>query len=213
MAISPVAVGDIYEVIYTFTFTGQKTMFTLHYHLDSLSGSSPSLADFIEGLRLELDALGNISQQLAGCYSTNAVGGLLSIQKVYPARYLKREQSSGFPTGTNSAATSPLPPNVSMALTLRGDNSGRHFRGTKHLGCLGNNFVTDGIISAGGLLAMQELGDVLIVPLTFSVGGVTCVVSPVVLNRSAPNVSPVITSYVRGTTSRVQRRRTVGLGI
>lgn len=207
------AVGDLWELIYDYIYAGQHTLFTLHYKLDSLSGTAPTLAAFIAAFRAEIDGLGDISQQLAACYVDEASNGLLSFQKIWPARYLKSSSAAGYPDGTNDGYAAVMPPNVAMALTLRADFAGPHFRGTKHLGCMGDNFITDGFISAAGQTAQAALGNVLITTVSFVASGTTCSLSPVILNRAGPSTSPTITNYIRGTTSRVQRRRTVGLGI
>jgi hypothetical protein len=208
-----IANDDLFEVIWSYQYQGQTIMFTMHYRIASLVGSPPTLAAAAVAIQNELDALGGISQQLAGCYNDEATGGFITIQKIYPARFLKNGSASTFPDGTEGTYTVAMPPNVSLALTLRSDFAGPHFKGTRHLGCVPNDFIDNGLVTAMGLTAMADLGNQLVASLACTSGGATFSCLPVILNRASPGVSPLITSYIRGSTSRTMRRRGVGLGI
>lgn len=208
-----IGLSDVFEVVYDFTFNGQHDLITFHWKVDSLSGAAPTRAAFQAALRATLDGLGELSDLVAACYVDVATNGLLTIQKIWPTRYIRSQVASGTAAGTNAGYSLPLPQNVSMALSFRGDVANPHSRGTKRIGCLGDNFITDGLVSAAGLTAMANLGNYYLAPLSVVATGTTVGLSPIILNRLAPNASITITNFIRGTTSRIERRRTVGLGI
>lgn len=210
---SSIAASDIFEVIYDFTYNGQHDLLTTHWYVANITGSPPTLSAFIPAFRGVLDGFGGLSDKVAACYVDDAQNGKLSIQKIYPARFIRSTSASNAPIGTNDGYTAKLPQNVSMAITVRSDNSGPHFLGTKHIGCLGDNFVEDGLVTTAGKTALAGLGDQLVAVQDVVVSGVNVAMVLIILNRVSPSVSAVVTNYIRGDTSRVQRRRTVGLGI
>lgn len=99
--------------------------------------------------------------------------------------------------------------NDSAALTLRCDLAGRKFVGTKHIGPVPDGASVSGLLTVGYKADLSNLGDALVLPLTPLAPDAQY--RPILFHRADLTSSPV-TSFAIGDQSRVQRRRTVGLG-
>lgn len=130
-------------------------------------------------------------------------------QKILPIRsaYTGISFVGGTP-GTNAGATTKT--NCSAPITLRTALAGRKQRGTVHIGPIPDPASAAGILTPAYQALMQALAVKLILsfsPPTF----VGALVSPIALHKDG--TFDLYQGSRLGNTSRVQRRRTVGVGI
>jgi len=202
----PIVDGSIAEVSIEMAVNGQNCMSLFHYYLEQD-------APVVDGAALMLELLGWFVGA-AGPFPEyeDCIPDVVNNMSVYgqwitPDRF-RYEIAPAGPFAGN-VANAPLPQNVSAAITKFGDAANRHNIGTLHMPAVPVNFVQDGMISAVGLAAYGALAAVMQDGF-ISAGG--HVLSPVIFNRLSPNDSPYIIGAFTQLTSRVNRRRTVGLG-
>lgn len=214
LAMPVVNVGNMIFVIARGTYMGQTTMTTLTYIVDGVSGSEKPYVDVINAFHDEwIDALGGVAQKLAACYSSGMTNITYDYQIVYPVRYIKLTRSSAS-YSTGSVSGTSLPPNVASVMTLRGDLGNRHNLANKHLGAVPTTFSANGLVTPTGLASYAAYADAAIDQgATVTVDGSNYTMKPIIYNRAVPVDSVGITNYQIGQTTRVERRRTVGLGI
>jgi hypothetical protein len=110
--------------------------------------------------------------------------------------------------GTNANAATVA--NDSAAITLRTALSGRNQVGTKHIGPVPDAASANGVLTGAYLMLLDALAQKLIQSATPAGWGDT-IISPVVADLKFGS-NELVNSYIIGEQSRVQRRRTVGLG-
>lgn len=202
-----VPIGGILEVTFEGLLAAQQVMVTHHYRV--LEADIVNLDDFValefgpwlEGNNNPFDAfVESISDQV-----TNLA---IYVQAIYPNRYRYVQYVTGISNGDLVGAV--LPPNDGYAITKRGDQANRHNIGTMHVPGVRASDVTDGILSAG----LVALANVLATALTLKVDGLAGAteLEPVLWNVHSPEDCPVVTQAHVQPTSRVNRRRTVGVG-
>lgn len=207
-----VLTNDIIQCIWRGTIYGQTIMLTHHYVVGDIAGGGVEMGAFIGAMRTTLNLTGGVSQKLANCYSGDMDNISLIIQDIWPIRYVRSIQLSGYPTGTVASLDTLLPPNICGVIWLRGERAGRTYRSIKHIGAMPASFVDGGNISNIGLAAYGNLGAQLAATLNITVAGTPIALYPVVYHREDPAISRQIFTWEVPDTSRVERRRTVGLG-
>jgi len=191
---------------------GQQILFTSHWRLrsDAWPGDPEMIATF-DAMHNLFDAVDNLFAAYGGCLSEDVTNINSKFQAIHPIRYVY--QTYSFQGGVGLEAEPALPPNVAHVITVRADDTGPGNRGNKHIGGVPTTFSEAGLVTAGGLVAYSGLGSWLQTVQGIEVGPFTNIeLEPVIYHRAAPSLSPKITSHVIGTTTRVERRRTVGLG-
>lgn len=200
----PVSDGAILEFTVKGVFEGQVCMTVLHYKLVESLGL-PDGDAAIAALNLELNDLTDFIGFYAACVHSDYLFSQLVYQWIWPIRFHRQVKvpvpTSGVVTGTK------LPPNVSAAISKFSDLASRHSRGSVHMPAVPGSFHSQGLITMSGQASYTDLaGHIVLKRQTDSL-------VPILFNRPNPAVSEVVTNARPETTSRVSRRRTVGLGI
>lgn len=188
----------------------QQVMLTHHYRLIIEDGSPPDMYALIQALHGSLDAADSLWEAYTACLHISMVEIRYLYQVIYPTRYIQVEEASENTIGVVEG--DPLPQNVATAITLRSDGAGPANRGTKHIGGVPADAIFGGRVTIVGNNRLAELGIELALPRTLAVGGGNQTLIPTIYHRANPVLSPSITNHIIGTTSRVERRRTVGRG-
>jgi hypothetical protein len=200
----PLATGSICEVrIYT-RYLEQTCLNVLHYRL-----TTATVADYgpaMEGLRDSMIIAGSIVDRLAAVMSPDAEVYRVDAQPVSAVRLRSR---SANPSTSGTLAGVNLPPNVALVLTKNTDVAARWGQGSMHIPGITVAASAGGVATPAALAAMGLLGTE--VRAVRAVG--LSVFEPVLWNSVIPARATRINQTVAQTTSRVMRRRTVGVGI
>lgn len=205
-----VSAGDILEATIVGSSAGQTTLSVLHYRLAVITPQDGvTLANLINAdLNSALPSC--LIAAYADCCADNFSINSLILQWIYPVRYARLVYSAVITDGT--VANGSFPPAVASALTKRSDMAGRSKQGTLHMPGVPNDFVINGLLTAGAISFYNQLGaivrDVVNVP-----GGGGSDLFPIIYHRQSPAASADITSVSVQSTSRTMRRRVVGRGI
>jgi len=200
--------NSIVEVRLQGLYMGQVTMLTLHYRFSTIAGPWEMTASFTN-LNAIFDGAGDLFLAYSDATNTGLTDLACFYQVIKPVRYLAYKFIPTTDHGTHGAAY--LPPNVAHAITLRAVTSGRTSRGTKHIGAQPTSFTEDGFLTADGLASMNGLRDQMIAEKDVNGDGSLTAI-PVIYHRSNYLLSKDIFSGDPQPTTRVERRRTVGLG-
>jgi len=198
-----VPVGSILEATIRGTLAGQTTLSLFHYMLNdaAIPDGGAFLAVFNVGFNV---ATGVVDTYRLACCEDFTLEEI-RYQWIYPTRF--RSQSFAPFIGTGAIVDQSAPPNVAQVITKRADVASRRGIGTLHVPSVPNSQIANGMLLAGQVTKLNALGAALKTSL------ITGRMDPVLLRRDLPPASPIITSTVTQTTVRVERRRTVGLGI
>lgn len=205
--------NDLIEVWFRYTFAGQVLMTGGHYQIADMSPGGIDLIAGYDGISSEISDVSGLNAALAGCLSDSITDIKYTIQTIYPVRYINKVYNGSPSSGTNSPSWGDMPPNVSAAITVRASSAGPTKRGTKHVGGLTDLMVANGMISSSGMTKLQSYATQLTVTLNCSVSSTTWKCIPTIFHRPAPGSSVDIYNSTVQPTVRVERRRTVGLGI
>ena len=209
----PVNQGDLIQLTFVSRWQAQVIMLTTHYKCRTPPSSSQSTGVTLNGIIDYVDPAGanSLGDVYLKCLPENVTMREIWAQKIYPARGVKRSKATSY-TGlwpTADATTG----NIDAVITLRTDKAGRSQVGNKHIGPLGSDAYTNGLVSASLQLAMETLGEGLVNALNTPSNGQY---DPCIYHRNGDGAaakSDLVSSYVIQTTVRTIRRRTVGLGI
>lgn len=203
--------GAILEVTLVGDLNGSTSLNILHYRAEGVTGS-PDFTSQAQEFFDSLNALGGLLERYKDCISDDWFSREVRLQLISPVRY---SYQTFLWTGTGTEAQPALPPNDSIMLIKRNVLTGRRNRGSLHLPGVPVTFVAEGRITTAASLVVNNLGDVMVEAIT----GVATppnpahLFVPVIFNKDNPIVSPRFDSATAQFTSRVMRRRTVGLGI
>jgi len=200
------------KVLYTIngTLNGQRTMSTFGLVVTQAVGQPDQAAAFL-ALRNKLCLAGEVMDKYLACMPNNWTAGEHWFQVVGPTRFVKYAFGN---TATGPKSTYPANmPNVAGAIERRGVFADRKNISVLHLPSpTTNDWVDDGIFSIEAVTAYAALGNLIKGEISTPVPNVTYSFS--ILGTPLATAFPVpiqLTSV--GLTSRVMRRRTVGLGI
>lgn len=198
--------GAILEAVVSYQFAAQQCLNVSHWKFGTDAGAVDGVAAINEFDGLFNAGLGYV-RKLANCMHVNAIIQQVSYQWIFPTRYAYRTKA---PTvGVGQIAGAALPPNVALALERFNDNTTRHDRGEMHIGAVPGIFVDNGSVTGAAQLNFDEL----ITKATSVIVGFGTTYTPILFNRAAPAQSKVVLAGRLRQTSRVLRRRTVGVGI
>lgn len=198
----------IVEVTIKGILAQQVVMSVLHYRVSDTGFGILGSAG-LDDLQNKLFDVGSLMDKYTKCCSENLTEVRLVLQWVHPIRYAKQQYLGAFNSG--QVAGDALPPNDTAAITKRSERAGRHYVGTLHMPAVPTTAVVNGNMNGIWQLPATDLGDVATQVIEATPGGARY--HPLIFNRTAPAASPEWTTYVVQGTSRVGRRRTVGLGI
>lgn len=196
--------GAILEATIVGNHEGERTMSVFHYRLTSTLGL-PDGDAAIDLFNIEWNDLTDFVGAYVTALSTtwNAVQAVY--QWIYPTRFHRRTKTLTADTGVVAGLS--LPPNVSVAITKTSEKATRRSRGTLHMPAVPSAYVTAGLVLPIGKAAYDDLAGFM--PVLYQTGTFV----PILFNRNQPNLSEQIVEGRTEETSRVNRRRTVGLGI
>jgi len=208
----PVGSGAILEVTIDQTMNAQTLLNIFHFRLQN-TGSAIVDGDDVTG-ELALKVLGApvlFPEALRALCPANWRWNSWRTQWINPTRYTT--VSYDFGAGIGDALTSNTPQNVALVGTKKAVEANRHGIGSWHFGGLVGADLLNGVITATGRTKMELIGDTMIQVIDVTAVPNALSLSPIIYNRVAPADSLRAVEYVIQNTVRVERRRTVGLGI
>lgn len=202
-------VDDVIRVDYRGTCYGQRIILTTGYRVtvNFTAGGSVS-ADL--GLILNTIALGGVNdvptfylQCLQNAYTLEEVRAqvVFPIRSAYRSVFYAADNAGSGGVGTVA--------NDSAAITLRGPLAGRKNVSTKHIGPVPDSVSANGLLTNPYKVKLQALINALGTTMTPAGNPGRCL--PVIINKFAASTVQWTDARI-GAQSRVQRRRTVGLG-
>ena len=203
----PLFLGDIVQTTVVGRCYSQRILLSLMWRV-SQAGPPEESVNVQLGQLFDAIKVGGTHDKMTAyldCLQTDYQMLGLRNQVVRPVRTAYRFDESVH-LGTGGAGTVA---NDSAALTLRTAVAGRNQVATKHIGPIADGSSLDGRLTLAFRAKVATLGALLTQEVQIAVGGLTF--TPVIFHRST-NTFNVIETYVVGEQSRVQRRRTVGLG-
>lgn len=192
------------------SMNAQEILLTHVYEVASTFGAGtwdmiPNFNEFIGGIV----AVGGLANVYLDVMSDEFSLNRIDLQVIYPTRYVKVSFADG--SGPGTVVQNAEPPNVAHAILLRTDLAGRDQRATKHIGGVPSTFTNNGRMTAAAIAAYEILADQLVQRYTVAGTGDT-LWWPIIYHRDNPGATDYITSRTLQNTTRVERRRTVGLG-
>lgn len=133
----------------------------------------------------------------------------IQLQYIYPTRFAYKRYDALVTEGNQVVVGAP--PNVSGVITWQADTTGRDSRGSMHVLGIPASLLADGLIDDTIREPMAEEAAFLIEP--FTPPTFNQEYEMILFHRAAPALSKTVTHFTVQRTSRVERRRTVGLGI
>lgn len=209
MAYGP-PINSVIEMTLVGSLAGQHVQNTIH-----LMPIEPEAGDYVDGGIILNDLISQIDEAATGWSFLQAVFSTdqltmqyIQAQFIWPTRYAYTRMPVTNLTGTQPG--DPAPPNVSAALTLQSDFTNPWSKSCLKIFGLEADQVADGFVSNLVKSHINSLGAWLRGPWTPT--GETVELGPVIYRPSAPGASELVTHETTQETSRVMRRRTVGLG-
>lgn len=204
-----VATGAIIEVRHVQALNEQIIMNVRHYRLgvstptDGRELAEALLDEIAEGVAAPWMAT------LASMQSSWLINGPVDMQWIFPTRYITFTLPNPLNGGT--VAEAALPQNVSAVATLRPDLAIRGRVGSFHVAGAPVDQDNGGSWQPAYQTSLQTLATQLATPIVLP--DASTVFNPILLKKSTPAESLLVTSGTYQQTVRVMRRRTVGLGI
>ena len=198
-----IPVGGIVETIWMGNTAGQRTMTVLHW-----KNNGTVLSDGVSALGTITNWMkgGTVGTAYLAATAADWAAFRVQAQLIYPTRY-RPIQATWTGPGVGGASKTP---NVGSALTRYGETANRHSIGTIHMPALPSENYNDGVLDATITLA---LGNLLAYWTANNSMGTTSTFQPVLYNRATPTNSVVVIGGTVQPQVRIDRRRTVGLGI
>jgi len=209
----PVQGGAIIEVSNIGVLNGQRVMNVWHYRFD---GAPTPIVDGDE-LQSELRAViqGGAAAGLLPALRAMCVEPMdwqrIRYQWIAPIRYSPVDVTVGNGPGADVAV--PLPQNVCGVVTLQSIFAGPGSTGRKHFGGLSVDAIEAGLVTAAFKAAAILVMETMSSPVPTPAVQINSSLVPVVYDRVDYTISVPWTGYTIQDTSRVLRRRTVGVGI
>lgn len=200
------AVGDIILISFDGVMLNQRLNSSFRYKVGSVVGG-PTNNAFAAAIEAAIIAAGNLVPKFLACCPPSYLLNFIWVQTIAPVRVQKSIFSlSNVGTFGFDASTA----NVATVITRRGDLANKHNVGSLHVpnANLDTN-ASGGTISANQLTANNTLGTQMLQAITVGALGS---IFPVLWNGGPTTNSTSITSTQSQLTTRVMRRRTVGVG-
>jgi len=203
--------NDIFRVTFNGEAFNQRIMFTMDYRIHSMTGDHDVIGVQDELLDI-LCASGddNLESAYAACLSTSYTGLVAWAQRIYPTRMRKSEL--GMST-VGSAGASELT-NAAAAVSLNTVYSGRRHIATKKIGPIATatTMVDNGLLTVAYKDLLALFANAALNTVNFPLDAI--IMRPTVFHPTGvPPRYDDLTDFTIGQTARVNRRRTVGLGI
>lgn len=200
-------VGDIVRVTIVGSLFQQTIMTVLDYKVTV--SSLDTIRVVANALDAQFDAANDLYDSYRAVTPPEYTHTFTWIQTIRPVRYTKSIFAVDSP-GTNATPTKVS--NVAAVITKRSESATRRGLGSVHMPIAPTaGGVTNGQIVAPMKTLLNTLGDKIVLDRTVLAGLTTMV--PVIVNSAFAFPPIEYKDYITQATSRVMRRRTVGLGI
>lgn len=202
------AIGDRVLVTFRGTLCDQRTMSTFLYRITNVTGA-PLYNELMDALHSSFSGAGQLITTFRACMPSNWFWTDVWYQIISPTRQRKYAKSM---TGAGTASSIATTANLQASITRVGELSGRRYIGGIRMPLGTEDFVVDqGFIQAGQLAALNALCAAM--KLFIITSGSVATFRPQVGVPKPPATSLDLEDAFPQATSRVIRRRTVGLGI
>lgn len=201
--------NDVVQVTWRGECFGQRILLTHNYLILGDYNAATSVTQDLTDILNQVKAAGafDVTTSYLACLAPDYTLHFMRAQRIKAIRSSYVEQVVAALPGTWAGAATVA--NDSAALTLRTASAGRSQRATKHIGPIADNASAAGLIVVGMGPKLTALGNKLIQ--AFAPAGSGSVVTPIIYHRGTGTFD-VTDRFILGDQSRVQRRRTVGLG-
>jgi len=206
-----VLTGHIAEVSLQGRSAGQVTLNVFHYMLDGIAIGGTDFDGHATELVTELQTPGDLIEKYLDCCSDEFQLEQIRVQIIKPIRYSYEVFTQGPDPG--NVVAEALPPNDSVSITKRNDNTTRHDRGAVRMPGVPRTFVSEGLLLTPGVTAYNALATEFKEQRTTTVLAAEIMWQPVILNRANHALSQPWSQHIVQLQSRIVRRRTVGVGI
>jgi len=207
----PLSNGDIVEFSIHGTHEGQRVLNVFHYEIELGIGAFPDLVTAADAFLGELFGTDKFADRYQEVTSQDLAINEFVLQKIWPLRMARIVKPQTGLTGL--VEETALPPNDSVVLIKRNDSTGRHNRGRIHMPAVPVSFVEGGMVTGTARALYDLFGARAAEVIEITSGGGPVTFTPVLYQRLMPGNSAQWTSALTQGTSRVVRRRTVGVGI
>lgn len=201
--------NDKVSIAYRGLCFGQRIILTHNY---VVLGDFPVVNSVAQDLQLILNGIAaggvnDIETPYLACLPPQYTLSEVRAQRILPVR--SAYVSNGFVgvVGTNAGAATVA--NDAACVTMRTALAGRKQVANQHIGPVPDNVSVAGLITAAYKLTLTSLGTRLITSFVPPASG--SLVAPIILHRPGGTFD-IINNFILGDQSRVQRRRTVGVG-
>lgn len=202
-----IAINDLVRVNFIGQCFGQKIVLT-HAYRKSAGNTALDFLTELGALVDELKVGGGVDllTPYLACLPDDYQMVQIDAQKIKTTRYIKYSS----PTVVNGTHISPATvANDSACITLKGELASRRSISNKHIGPVPDAVSNSGLLQAAYRTKLATLAEKMLVDMT--VAGVN-VYKPCIINGPNAIGYTEVEFYSIGLQSRVQRRRTVGLG-
>lgn len=201
--------GDIVAVNYFGQCFGQRIILDTTYRV---LGNFPIVNSFFQDAALivtAVDAAGviDVVTPYLACLPPQYSLDQIRVQRIHPGRTAYYAQSFAGVVGTNVNPATVA--NDSACITLRTQQSGRDQIANKHIGPAPDAVSAAGLIVAAYRTLLSNLGSKLVVSGVPPTSG--SLIAPTIFHK-AGGTDDLVQQFILGAQSRVQRRRTVGIG-
>jgi hypothetical protein len=197
--------GAFASITFRGVMHGQVVQNTFHYQYGGadLADGRLYLADFMTNMQPATKLYNRYFLSLS-----SDVGEIKMIgQWIHPIRYRPVVVVPAVQTGSRDVCPTS---NVACVMSLTADVATRRGVGNKHLPGVATTDMDGGFILGDLIDKLSDLGNAAI--LVINTGGGSSM-TPVIYGRLAPDTSAQVTGFLVNDKVRVERRRTVGLGI
>lgn len=199
--------GAVLEVVVHSTLNAQRQMTVLHYKLSDMSAPADQFVK-LEAVDTRFALADGIYDAIAAASGNDCEFQEVQLQWIFPTRFAYRRFDSMPLIGQYPNIC--LPSNVAATITKKGVEAGRHSIGAVHLPNVPQETMVEGLFQAPYTTALEALATALKTPYTIATGGT---LTPIIANRASLGGSKEVVTTVVQLSTRVQRRRTLGLGI
>lgn len=209
MAVSaPAVTGQILLSTVQGRLSGQTIVNTFTHVVQVLSGA-PTVGQVYDAMKDDWWTGGAaVRAAFRACLSSDYILDYFTCQVIHPVRYKRANYAD--PT-TGSLATPVKESATAQVIYRSGDLGSRKDQSSLHLTGAPNGLITDGIIDAGQLVALNALA--VKCKTAYNILTSTVSVTPVIFHRGPSPSYSVITDAIAKTEVRTMRRRVVGRGI
>jgi len=211
---------SIMQLTYRYEVNGQTLLNVLHF-TNLIAYPTADIVSATQGLAdawATATGSGTVNGAMRAVQGANVTYRLATAQFIYPTRFIRREHVMSVTGGLGSACTAQ---NVAAVITKRADIAARPGVGSFHLGGLGSDAYSGGLLLTGTLLNMDIVADELLDGISESEQSTAW--SPCIANRTKTIIDNKTHYVLTGSTLlleckaqkelRTMRRRTYGVGI